>query len=1093
MTDPRRHPDPEALAAFAEGRLDRAATADVVAHLDGCGACMGDVALVMDDSSADERNSAQGTADVSRHTPRSRKPWRVLAAAAAVAVALAGVSVWREARSPMARLVALAPDDARPVEPRLSGGFAWAAYAGAERAGETSADARAMKLAGAAGELAEAANRDSDDSEAQHAAGVAMVLAQQPLEAIARLEKAATASGDAKAWSDLAAARYAAASRLGQASLYPLALADADRALRIEPRLPEALFNRALILERLGLQDEARRAWERYLAVDGDSKWAAEARQRMGQLPAGPQASRFDRDRPRLEAAAERGDAATVRAIVDAHGDRARAFAEAEYLGAWGTAVQANDDAAAARWLTISRNIAAALADAAGEALARDAVRSIDEADDAARRTLAAAHVLYRAGRIAHSRREFATAQNELQRAAGEFTRGRSPMALLARHYAASARLARNDLAGARADLEPLLDAADQRPRYVSLGAHARWELGRVRMLDGDWSGAVPVLAAGAERFHRSGARASEAFVEILLAQALGAAGRQDEAWQARARAFAALGAAGESDRLASSIAAVMLAEMMGGRNEAALALSSPALAAARAGGRPDIVIETLLYQALLQATTGDSGAALQTAREAATIAQQAPDPATRARHLADADVAIGAALLEAGHGSAAQSLSRAIAFYETHDLAFALPDPLLLRARSAASAGERGAALRDLERGMAIVEEHRDQHLGAGALGAAHALYTDAMVVALSGNETARAFGYAERLRGGGITAEALQRRLAGSGTAVLHIVALPGQLLTFAIDEQQLTVARHDMQAAALEVLSGAALTERGTAAAAELYRAIVRPAHEPVLDRARELVIVPDPRVATAPFAALYDAERRRHLVERFPLAIAANATSLDADAAAGGVPSLTALALPTGGRESTALPEAEREVAEVAALYDDATAIPAARATSAALRSAVAGVLHVAGHTERQEGGGEQALLLARDGGVERMSWKQIVAAPAARGVVVLAACETLRPPASDGTRALSLGGAFVAAGAGHVIGTLAPVGDRDARLLFVQLHRRLAGGVRASEALRDVQVDAIRAETGNDSRRTWRAVALMTRRIAPNRSGGNDDA
>ncbi|HEX8620210.1 MAG TPA: CHAT domain-containing protein, partial [Thermoanaerobaculia bacterium] len=171
------------------------------------------------------------------------------------------------------------------------------------------------------------------------------------------------------------------------------------------------------------------------------------------------------------------------------------------------------------------------------------------------------------------------------------------------------------------------------------------------------------------------------------------------------------------------------------------------------------------------------------------------------------------------------------------------------------------------------------------------------------------------------------------------------------------------------------------------------------------------------------------------------------------------------------------------ADVAALYGRATTIPAARATFAALQSAAAGVLHVAGHTERQHGGGEQALLLARDGGVERVAWKQIVGALAPRGVVVLAACETLRPPASDGTAALSLGGAFVAAGAADVIGTLAPVGDREARLLFAQLHRRLAGGVRAAEALRNVQVDAIHAQTRNESRRAWRAVALITRSIA----------
>ncbi|HEX8616848.1 MAG TPA: zf-HC2 domain-containing protein, partial [Thermoanaerobaculia bacterium] len=345
MTDPRHHADPETLAAFAEGRLARSEAAEVMAHLDECDACMDDATLVMKESSS---------AEVSGRLPRSRRAYQLLAAAATLAVVLTGVTFWRESRSPVGRLVALAPVDARPVEPRLSGGFAWAEYAGADRAGEMSADPQTMKLAGAAGELVEAANRAADDAEAQHAAGVAMVLVQQPEEAIARLQKAAAASSDPKAWSDLAAARYAAASRLGRASLYPLALADTDRALRLEPRMPEALFNRALILERIGLHEEARRAWEQYLAVDGDSAWAAEARQRIRQLPRAPQGSRFEHDRPLLEAAAERAETATVRALVEAHGDRARAFAEGEYLGAWGAAVQADDDAAAARSLTMA-------------------------------------------------------------------------------------------------------------------------------------------------------------------------------------------------------------------------------------------------------------------------------------------------------------------------------------------------------------------------------------------------------------------------------------------------------------------------------------------------------------------------------------------------------------------------------------------------------------------------------------------------------------------------------------------------------------------------------------------------------------------
>jgi CHAT domain-containing protein len=170
--------------------------------------------------------------------------------------------------------------------------------------------------------------------------------------------------------------------------------------------------------------------------------------------------------------------------------------------------------------------------------------------------------------------------------------------------------------------------------------------------------------------------------------------------------------------------------------------------------------------------------------------------------------------------------------------------------------------------------------------------------------------------------------------------------------------------------------------------------------------------------------------------------------------------------------------------VAALYPRATTIPAAGATFAAMFAApndagAGDVFHIAGHTERQRGGGEQALVFAD----RRASWKTIVEAPPLRArVVVLAACETFRAPASEQTHALSLAGAFSAAGADDVIGTLAPIPDRDGLALFRAIHRQLAGGASAAEALRSAQLESIALERTGDSARAWRAVAVLTRRI-----------
>jgi tetratricopeptide (TPR) repeat protein len=198
-----------------------------------------------------------------------------IAAAALIAlfmVLLANRADMREEGT--ARLIALVPRDERLVESRLSG-FPWAEYRGPQRAGAAT-DPRRKKLIGAAEK--EQAARDRS-GESQHLAGVAMLLAGRELVAARRLQLAADlAPRDARIRSDLAAARYAAALHRDQHPLYAEALEAADAALAIEPRLPEALFNRALILERLGSHDEARAAWQRYLAVDGSSQWAEEAR-----------------------------------------------------------------------------------------------------------------------------------------------------------------------------------------------------------------------------------------------------------------------------------------------------------------------------------------------------------------------------------------------------------------------------------------------------------------------------------------------------------------------------------------------------------------------------------------------------------------------------------------------------------------------------------------------------------------------------------------------------------------------------------------------------------------------------------------------
>jgi CHAT domain-containing protein len=69
-----------------------------------------------------------------------------------------------------------------------------------------------------------------------------------------------------------------------------------DHALELDPRLPAALFNRALCLQLALNTDQARQAWRAYLAVDPETQWAVEARYNLQQLESKAYSDRSAKD-----------------------------------------------------------------------------------------------------------------------------------------------------------------------------------------------------------------------------------------------------------------------------------------------------------------------------------------------------------------------------------------------------------------------------------------------------------------------------------------------------------------------------------------------------------------------------------------------------------------------------------------------------------------------------------------------------------------------------------------------------------------------------------------------------------------------------
>ncbi len=390
-----RHPPVETMAAFIEGRLTPAETAAVSEHLRACGECR---TVVAETARFEEEETAAQPA------VRTGKPWWILIAASVIVILALPLLLRRGSRDPIALLAGAAPKEHRRIDARVAG-FAWAPYAPPQR-GTGIADPADLKLNGAAGDVLERTAKKTDAA-SLHAQGVALLLIDRASDGMTALERAANASNDARIWNDLAAAEHALAVRDGRVALLPLALASADRAIRLDPQLAEAHFNRALILHDLGLLDQARKEWQVYLQLDPSSEWSLEARTRLRSLDGNKPSSDFRRAIDALPAAE----------LVRQFPQESRTWGEGILLAEWADAEHAHDAAAARAKLQRARAIATALAAANGEHLLEDAVAAVEQADADARAALVDAHRAYRDGRVAFRNRKVAEAGTSLLRA----------------------------------------------------------------------------------------------------------------------------------------------------------------------------------------------------------------------------------------------------------------------------------------------------------------------------------------------------------------------------------------------------------------------------------------------------------------------------------------------------------------------------------------------------------------------------------------------------------------------------------------------------------------------------------------------------
>lgn len=1079
MTDPRtHHPQATTMAAFVDGTLEPEQVATVAGHLRECAECR----MVVAETARFEREEEA----VEKVAPTSDRPtvWRWWMAAAAILGAIALLSpflipllrkIGTRQASPIAQLIEAAPREHRTVESRLSG-FPWARLQAPARGG-TPPDPAALKLSGAAGEVLEQ-TRDQRVPDVRHAQGVALLLIGHAAEGIAALGEAAAGSADKRVWNDLAAARYSVSE--DHPAELPLALAAADRALKLDPNFAEAAFNRALILERMGIAGAARKAWQRYLEIDPASDWSSEAREHLPRLD--DRSAAFD---PKLLGTLP------ADALVRRFPQEARTWGETPILAEWGDAMTAGDAERAAAKLSIVRSISHALAALSGERLLEDAVAAIDRSDAVGRTTLAEAHRVYRGARIDYAKANFSAAEESLRRAAALFRSGGSPLADVAAHYAAGAAFHQNRGGAAREELEAILSSLDP-DRARALAAQIHWTLAVIANSAGDWGTGVRESDAAATTFRALGEASNAAAVDSVAAHALELMGDADLAWRRRVQAIAGLCGSGGPDRCISLLhdAATTLASI--DRADAAASLIEVAIESGRSGNAA-FLATTLTKRARVAVQTGDVDGARRALTDARETASRVPDQSVR--ETVETQIAVEEAGLNraANPRASVAALDRAAAFLTSRQLRHLLPHVRLERARALRAAGDASTARAAYDSALQEIEAQQqaitNPELRLTFLDTARQVIEESIDLELARGRADEAFRIADRRHTGNtlLSVPAAHVRPAPAGTAVIEYVVLPAKIVMFCISPRGLSVETVSIARAELTALITAfgekvrrrAAPEEIRAEGARLFALLIAPL-QARLDGVAQLVVIPDRQLYTLPFAALWDGKNQRHLAETLETRIAATAFAATSSSSPSLRPALVIADPPT-----PRFPRLRRgaEEAEQIAARHGATLLAGNLATRRRFIDAARGsaLIHYTGHADSDAGASYGALLLAADGddsgvlGTTEIARLSLPRHP----LVVLAACGTFRGDPIHVSGMSSLARAFLSAGARNVAGTLWEIDDDVAGPLFLGFHEHLLAGASPAGALRQAQLDMIRSTDPRLAHpATWSTVVVL---------------
>jgi CHAT domain-containing protein len=983
-------------------------------------------------------------------------------------------------------MIALA-DSVRPARafaPQMSIGTAYRDCAMLRGAGETIERDSCAAAAAPAEVLALAARASSAvqrrlDPDAMHAAalvdlqwgdhaGNALSRSIAYLEILSRRD-----SSDAATLTDLSAAYFVrGVTRQSPRGLFEAADA-AARALRADSTFAPARFNLALALDRLGMRDEAVRAWNSYSAAAPDNGWSTEARRRATaaaeELPPPP----------------ARGDPlADFAAYAASSPGDARELGWNTLLGEWARAVL--DGRPAAAPLDRASAIGDALATAGGDASLADAVRAIAGAagNPVRLRALASAHDAYSTGQAQYLALQYDSARVAFTEARGPAVRV-SPVMQWAGLFRANTLV----LTGKRDEGATLLRAiaAQTSARYPAITARALWSLGTTELRLNHLAASLDAIRTAQPMFARLGERENLGAVQEIEAEELMLLGDEPAAFAAIQRALRTLrpfpksrwrhNAVYFAGRLATSLQLDHVAEIT----------QREGVASAQRIGNSAFVVESHLSLARVYARAGmtrkgrDELARTQPAIDAvkavdARFAMQAE------RQLVEATLSVSTAPTRAR-----AALDSALQFFGSRAQTVKQLQAYVARSEAQLAAGSTTGAERDLDSASAIYDLQRAA-LSTAAQRFALAqsvqrVYRRLALVKFSGGDTSGALRTLERGRTsyssqGAPASIALRSR---PGETVVNLALVGDTVLAWTVRDSTVHASRRFVNRAALlqainrarSALELRSQVEVARGALASLYEQLFVPVRSYLGEDRAPLLIVSDDELSAIPFGALFDAGRAKYLIEEHPLRHATNlvdgvmSVGVLAPAKAPlfiGNPTVDAAVNP--GLAS--LPFAAVEASTAARRYSNARLLVGSAADRATFTRLLrdADLVHFAGHAVLDDASPDlSALILAtpKSGGSGALSAKQLAAMDLHRlRLVVLSACETVQGAATGTGGFIGLSQALAVAGVGGVVASLWRVDDAATAALMDAFHDEYGKSTDPSLSLRNAQLRMLRS-------------------------------